>query len=164
MVDSQDCTVTEKKAIGLCELLNEHFTNVGPKMDAKIAKTAQVFNIPSSLKSFYYDPNTPHEVVEQLHQLNPSKACGPENIPNKFYKTIGPIIASYLADIFNACYDQGIYPSILKHTKVIPIHKFGNRNSATNSEMFRSRSRSRSQANFSAAGLDSELSLTSKLE
>ena len=32
------------------------------------------------------------------------------------------------------------------------------------SEMYRSRSRSRSQANFFGAGLDSELSLTSKLE
>ena len=103
-------------------------------MDAKIAKTAKVFNIPCSSKSFYYDPITPHEVVEQLHQLDPSKACGPENIglPNKFYKMIGPIVASYLADMFNACYDQGIYPSILKHTKVISIHKSGNRNSASN--------------------------------
>ena len=45
---------------------------------------------------------------------------------------IGPIVAPYVADIFNACYDQGIYPSILKHTKVIPIHKSGSRNSATN--------------------------------
>ena len=31
-------------------------------------------------------------------------------------------------------------------------------------EMYRSRSRNRNQANFSGAGLDSELSLTSKLE
>ena len=130
MVDSQGCTVTERKAI--CKLLNEHFTNVGPKMDAKIAKTAKMFNIFSSSKSFYSDPITPHKVVEQLHQLDPSKACGPENIPNQFCKMIGPIIASYLSDIFNACYDQEIYPSILKHTKMIPIHKSGNRNIATN--------------------------------
>ena len=101
-------------------------------MDAEIAKTAKVFNILSSSKSFYYDPIAPHEVVEQLHQLDPSKACGSENTPNKFYKMIGPIAASYLANIFNACYDQEIYPSTLKHTKVIPISKSGNRNSATN--------------------------------
>ena len=93
-------------------------------MDAKIAKTAKVFNIPSSSKFFSHDPITPHKVVKQLHELDPSEACSPKNIPNKFYKVIGPIVAHYLANIFNACYDQGIYPSILKlkHTKVIPIH------------------------------------------
>ena len=61
----------------------------------------------------------------QLQQLDSSKASGPENIPNKFYKLLAPMILPFLSEIFNGCYKKGDFPFILKHAKATPIHKSG---------------------------------------
>ena len=110
----------------ICNIFNNYFTNVGPSMDAKIPNTQlKKFSTTNVMKSFCYDPISPEEVLLQLQQLSTSKASGPENIPNKFYKLLAPIISPFLSEIFNACYEKGDFPFILKHAKVIPIHKSG---------------------------------------
>ena len=45
---------------------------------------------------------------------------------------IGPIIAPYLSNIFNNCYNNETYPSVLKHAKVTPIHKSGRKDIVSN--------------------------------
>ena len=84
------------------------------------------------MKSFCYDPISPEGVLLQLQQLDTSKASGPENIPNKFYKILAPIISPFLSEIFNGCYEKGDFPFILKHAKVIPIHKSGRNDIVSN--------------------------------
>ena len=130
ITDTNNCSITEKEAIS--NLLNDYFTNVGLRMDAKIAKASTKFKTPSVTKSFFYETITPEEVLTQICQLNIAKASGPENIPNKFYRLIGPIIAPYLSNIFNNCYNNETYPSVLKHAKVTPIHKSGRKDIASN--------------------------------
>ena len=90
-------------------------------MDAKIPNTQlKKFNATNIKKSFCYDPIFPEEV---LLQLATSKASGPENISNKFYKLLAPIISPFLSEIFNGCFEKGDFAFVLKHAKVIPIHK-----------------------------------------
>ena len=86
ITDTNNCSITEKEAIS--NLLNDYFTNVGLRMDAKIAKASTKFKTPSVSKSFFYETITPEEVLTQICQLNIAKASGPENIPNKFYRLI----------------------------------------------------------------------------
>ena len=103
-------------------------------MDAKIAKASTKFKTPSVTKSSFYETIAPEEVLTQISQLNIAKASGPENIqyiPNKFYRLIGPIITPYLSNIFNNCYNNETYPSVLKHAKVTPIHKGGRKDIAS---------------------------------
>ena len=84
------------------------------------------------MKSFCYDPISPEEVLLQLQQLDTSKASGHENIPNKFYKLLAPTISPFLSEIFNGCYEKGDFPFILKHAKVISIHKSGRKDIVSN--------------------------------
>ena len=123
MTDTSNSNITEKKTID--NLFDNYFTNVGLSMDAKIAKASTMFETPSVTKSFFYETIMPAEVLKQICQFNIAKASGPENIPNKFYCVIGSIIAPYLSNICNNCYNNKTYSSILKHAKVIPIHKSG---------------------------------------
>ena len=91
-------------------------------MDAKIPKTSRKqFDILSKIKSFQYDDITPDKTLSELAKLDTSKASG----PNKLYKIIAPILSPYLCKIFNQCYEVGIFPSILKSARVIPVYKFG---------------------------------------
>ena len=130
ITDTKNSSITEKEAIS--NLLNDYFKNIGLRMDAKIAKASTKFKTPSVTKSFFYKTITPEEVLTQICQLNIAKVSGPENIPNKFYQSIGPIIAPYLSNIFNNCYNNETYPSVLKHAKVTTMHKNGRKDIASN--------------------------------
>ena len=102
-------------------------------MDAKIPNTqSKQFNTTNTMKSFCYDPLSPEEVLLQLQQLDSSKANGPENIPNKFYELLAPIISPFLSEIFNGSYEKGDFSFILKHAKVNPIHKSGRKDIVNN--------------------------------
>ena len=102
-------------------------------MDAKIPNTQlKKFRTTNMMKSFCYDPISPEEVLLQLQNLTNQKASGPENIPNKFYKLLAPIISPFLSEIFNGCYEKRYFPFILKHAKVIPIHKSGRKDLDSN--------------------------------
>ena len=84
------------------------------------------------MKSFCCDPISSEEVLLELRQLDTSKASGPENIPNKFYKLLAPTISPFLREIFNGCYEKEDFSFILKHAKVIPIHKSGRKDIVSN--------------------------------
>ena len=129
--DSSENKIFDKSVI--CNMLNNYFTNLGPSMDAKIPKTStKQFDIPSKIKSFQYDYITPEEILSEFAKLDTSKASGPENVPNKLYKIIAPILSPHLSKIFNQCYEVGIFPSILKSAKVIPVYKSGPKDQINN--------------------------------
>ena len=130
IIDSDGKEVSDQSIIS--KTLNEFFVNIGPNMDAKIPPSRNIFNIPSVVNSFAYEPISNDEVYLQLSQLNPRKANGPENLPNKFWNLLAPIISPFLANIFNECFEVGKFPATLKQAKVIPIHKGGPKNVATN--------------------------------
>ena len=63
----------------------------------------------------------------KIRQLDVQKGTGPDDIPIKFIKMVGVILAPYLSEIFNVCYEVGVFPSSLKKAKVVPIHKGGSK-------------------------------------
>ena len=54
---------------------------------------------------------------------NTSKKTGPNSIPNKVIKLISNYISTPIMNICNKTFTTGIFPEILKTSKVIPIHK-----------------------------------------
>ena len=85
------------------------------RYDAKIPNTQlKKFSTTNIIKSFCY-LISPEEVLLQLQQLDTSKASGPENIPNKFYELLAPMILPFLSEIFNGCYEKRDFPFISKH-------------------------------------------------
>ena len=112
--------------------LNSYFINIGPKMASKIPETETPNTISSSPNSFFCEPCTEGEVFREMMHLNGKKSVGIENIPIKFIKMSAEYTSSVLADRYNKCMQEGVFPSKLKIAKVTPIFKNGCRYTASN--------------------------------
>ena len=66
-------------------------------------------------------------VAKLLSDLNPNKACGPDNISPRLLKEIANEIAPSLALLFHASLQQNIIPASWKKALVTPIFKKGER-------------------------------------
>ena len=60
-----------------------------------------------------------------MHNLNPNKAAGPDNITPKILKELAPEIAPILTLIFRRSYSSGQIPNIWKSANVCPVFKKG---------------------------------------
>ena len=63
------------------------------------------------------------EVFEKLRKLKKTKSTFPIDLPEKLRKEFAPELAAPLADIYNCCLQQGIFPSIWKEELVTPVPK-----------------------------------------
>jgi len=50
----------------------------------------------------------------------------------KFLKCANPVISKYLSNIFNSCFNRGIYPDTMKLAEIIPIYKKRDHEKTTN--------------------------------
>jgi hypothetical protein len=71
-------------------------------------------------------------VTKLLRNLNPSKASGPDHIPNKILKTCAESIAPPLTCIFNRSIVTGQLPPDWRSANISSIFKKGDRNRAEN--------------------------------
>ena len=74
-------------------------------------------------ESLFITPTDAHEVNLIISLLNSDKSTGPNSLPTKILKLLKNEISTHLADIFNLSFLSGVFPSILKIAKVIPVHK-----------------------------------------
>ena len=58
-----------------------------------------------------------------LRKLNPRKACGPDGIPNWFFKTFAEILAKPVFEIFHTSFNEQKLPPSWKHADITPIPK-----------------------------------------
>ena len=63
------------------------------------------------------------DVQEVLTNLDPNKACGPDNIPGRLLKITAAAISPSLCRLFNMSLSQGSVPAIWKKANITPIHK-----------------------------------------
>ena len=66
---------------------------------------------------------TTEDVLDQLRELNISKAYGPDEISPRFLKEGKDILAKPLAQLYNLSLQQQKFPAMLKQANVLPIHK-----------------------------------------
>jgi len=71
-------------------------------------------------------------VAKLLRNLNPSKASGPDDIPNRVLKTCADSIAPSLAAIFSLSIKSGQLPSDWRTANISSVFKKGDRNKAEN--------------------------------
>ena len=55
--------------------------------------------------------------------INPSKAIGPKSIPTKILKLLINDVSSLLTELSNLSFSGGVFPLILKTSKVMPVYK-----------------------------------------
>ena len=109
-------------------ILNEFFINVGNDISKSIQhnpKSPTEYLTNRNSDSIVLSPVTAVEVNEIILNLDSSKSIGPNSIPVKLLKILGPKISHPLATMINQSFSNGIFPSKLKIAKVVPIFKKG---------------------------------------
>ena len=116
---------TDKRDI--CEHLNSHFINVGPRLAAQISDHRNLnptqYITRSFGNSFMFRAINIQEVKDRIQNLKINKAS--IGIPNKCIKLAANHIGEALTEVFNHSLVQGIMPDILKVSRVTPIDKGG---------------------------------------
>ena len=114
--------------LNICDRLNEHFSNIGPKLSAQLPAC----NVDDPLKYIKYNvPNSfvfrwicIHEVSNLINNLKVAKST--LGIPISCINLANyHIISEPLALIFNHSLDQEVVPDILKISKVTLVDKGG---------------------------------------
>ena len=117
--------ITNPKQIS--NFANKYYTNIAGDILKK-----RKYKGNKHFKQFLKNPNTikflinhtdPQEVEDTIKDFDASKGVGPNSIPPKILKQISHLISKPLSDIFNKSFHTGIFPSLLKISKINPIHK-----------------------------------------
>ena len=114
--------------IQMSNIFNDYFVNVAENITAKIPKTIKsplAYMSDRNPDSIFLSPVTYYEVKDLIAALNPAKSVGPNSIPIKLLKILGPSLSPFLADIINQSFQSGVFPDKLKVAKVITIFKKG---------------------------------------
>ena len=100
-----------------------------------IAETTKKKNIKYSHKHFsdylsnensstiFLQPTDKEEIANIISSLNSNKASGPNSIPYRILFLLKNEISKQLANLFNLSFMTGVFPSVLKTAKVVPVFK-----------------------------------------
>ena len=82
--------------------------------------------------SFFLRPTSLDEITNLILSLNESKSVGSDGLPTKILKLLKNDISLQLTNIFNLSFSTGVFPSGLKITKCLPIHKKESKSKCSN--------------------------------
>ena len=113
----------------IANAFNNYFTKVDIDIQSSIRfskkKYYDYLSLPLNIESLFLTPTDSTEVSNIIFSLKQNKSDGPNSIPIKIMKLLNKDISDQLAILFNQSFPSGIFPSILKTNKVIPIFKKG---------------------------------------
>ena len=127
-----EVSYTEPSA--LCEIFNDHFSNIGPKLAASMTDSEKSFD-------FYIKPTKYSLIYSQLRlslfqvfslMMPTHKSTGLDNISCRLLKAAAPVICFSLSTIINKSIESGIFPSCWKNAKVFPLFKANDRTDPNN--------------------------------
>ena len=93
----------------------------------RFSKKKYYYLPPLNIESFFITPTDSIEVSNTISSLNHNNSDGPNSIPIKILTLLSKDISDQLAILFNQSFSSGIFPSILKISKIIPIYKKGSK-------------------------------------
>ena len=110
----------------ISNIFNNYFSSIASKTKLNVSFSHKHFS--DFLKnrssiSFFISPSDKIEIENVTSSLDSNKSVGRNSIPTKILKLLKNDISSQLSEIFNISFSSGVFPSILKIAKVIPIHK-----------------------------------------
>ena len=105
---------------------NDFFTSVAEKVRSAIPPSNRHFS--DFLKngnpnSIFLKPVSPEEVIKIIRSFSASKSSGPNSIPMRILKLICDDISIPISKLINRSFETGIFPSLLKTSKVVPVFK-----------------------------------------
>ena len=75
--------------------------------------------------AFSIPPITDEEVYSHLLNFETHKATGLDGLSHKILKISANFITPSLTKVFNKSLSAGVFPTIWKTSKIIPVHKAG---------------------------------------
>lgn len=119
----------------IADIFNDHYINIGEKLAGEI-KADPNYKCPSknmnNQMSMFLFPTDPIEMKNVIQSLKNKKAVGVDKIRAELLKNTIPFIIEPLVYLINKSFIDGIFPSMLKSTQVIPIYKNGDKNEVIN--------------------------------
>jgi len=115
--------------LDVAEQFNAFFSSVGAEISNSIPNinppNLTPNEPPNNLPPFEFDHINPTHICDILKALPPKKSCDLYGISNSLLKFISSQIAVPLAHIFDLSLKNGVFPSALKKSRVVPIFKTG---------------------------------------
>ena len=105
---------------------NNYFASIAETTKKSIKCTHKHFSDYLSNESdstIFLQPTDKEEIANIISCLNSSKASGPNSIPYRILFLLKNDISKQLADLFNLSFFTGVFPSVLKTAKVVPVFK-----------------------------------------
>lgn len=112
---------------------NAYFTTMADQFVDPVSET-RPDNTSHNDKNFFLAPVTHEEVFREILRLKPSPSCGFDNLSAKLLRNCAEEITLPLTSMINNSFQSGVFPSILKVAKCIPLYK---KNEPTLAENYR---------------------------
>ena len=105
---------------------NDFFTSVADSLRSKLPQSNSHFSRflkNRNQNSIFLRPTTPEEITKIIGDFSDSKSSGPNSIPVRILKLLNLEISKPISTLINRSFETGVFPSVLKISKVIPIFK-----------------------------------------
>ena len=119
---------SHESSLDKAEVLNQQFQSVftkepnSPLPDKGFSPYPTMCNINISVEGIY----------NLLLNINPHKACGPDQIHGRVLKETADVIAPFLQTLFQSSLDSGVIPDDWRSANITPIFKQGDRQQPSN--------------------------------
>ena len=124
ILNTNDSNITNP--VEIANVFNNYFSSIASQTKVNIKHSNKRFS--GFLKnraqnSFFLSPTDKDEIALIISSLDSTKSVGPNSIPTKILKLLKNFNSCQIVDIFNMSLTSGVFPSVLKLAKVIPVHK-----------------------------------------
>ena len=123
-----DKVITDNTQIA--ETFNTYFVSIAEKLKNQIDPPNHIScKIPTVPNSIFIEPCTPFEINDIIKKLRNSSTS---DYKTQIIKHVSSTLSEVLCPIINASLLHGVFPSLLKTAKVVPIHKSGKKHDVAN--------------------------------
>ena len=114
-----------KDELEIANAFNNYFTSIGPSLANKFEQNNNYLKYLNDAPNcrLYFEPVEEHYIIKIIDKLKNKKSSGIDGISNSLIKLSKHVLVKPLAIMVNQMLNTGIFPSQLKISKVIPLHK-----------------------------------------
>ena len=112
--------------VKIAETFNFFFTNIVPNTAKRIPKgrkSPMTYLNDNILKSFFFYPATPDEIIKIIKYFSNNKSAGHNSLPAPILKNCADVLSFPISYLVNLSYTTGEFPNLCKIAKVIPLFK-----------------------------------------
>ena len=110
----------------IANTFNNYFASIAKTTKKSIKYLHKYFSdylFNESISTLFPQPTDREQIVNIISSLNSTKASGPNSLPYRILFLLKHEISKQLADLFNLSFMTGIFSSVLRIAKVVPVFK-----------------------------------------